>query len=260
MVSAVDAAAIATNFKLEANKNPSKFEGFFIFNEHNCNGSMLDHFHQQIIAWFTSYAYEPTWVYLGLFSALCLSSFGFPFPEEIVIVSVGIVCYFAKHPDIYPPPYAGAHGVNIWVTAAMGFVAVLWSDLILFYLGRKFGRKLIERRWFGRSSPSSVLKRVELWMQKYGYWASALFRFTPGLRCAGHLACGAMGVPLSRFIMVDGGAALMSIPLQILLIGFYGETVLSYFKQLRYVLLGIVGCIVLYLSFRAYFRQSVKKE
>jgi membrane protein DedA with SNARE-associated domain len=223
---------------------------------------MFEHFHQLMAQWFTSYAYEPMWIYSGVFVTMFLSSFGFPFPEEIVIVSVGIVGHLARHPDIYPPPYDGAHGVNIWIAAAVGFFAVFWSDLLIYWLGHRFGRRLIEKPWFGRTFPPAILARVKSWMNRYGFWASGLFRFTPGLRCPGHMACGMMGVPFGAFVLVDGGAALLAIPTQILLIGFYGENVLQYLKQFRFVLVGVLLVLAAYFSVRWYlrYRQNTRLQ
>lgn len=208
-----------------------------------------------IVQWFTTYAYEPIWVYLGMVVMMTLAAFGLPFPEEIVIVTVGIVCHFARHPELYPPPHPDAVGVNIGVAATMGFISVLASDLVIYFLGRRFGRGLLVRPWFGRQIPASLIERVERWMRRYGFWASGLFRFTPGLRFPGHLACGAMGVPIRKFIAVDGGAALISIPTQIMLIGIYGDTVIEYLKSARTILMILVLGLILILTLR-WWRRS----
>jgi membrane protein DedA with SNARE-associated domain len=72
-----------------------------------------------------------------------------------------------------------------------------------------------------------------------------VFRFTPALRFPGHFACGATGIKYSTFILVDGTAALLTVPTQVLLMAYFGEKVLSLLKDIKIVLLTIVGVIVL---------------
>lgn len=195
-------------------------------------------FEQQILEWFTAYAYEPHIVYLAIFAVMYASSFGFPLPEEVVIISAGLVAHFASHPELYPPPEGAGSGVSVFSTAGVCFIAVFSSDLLIYGLGRFFGSKLLTQRWFKKFIGPSVLKRTMGWMQKYGFWASGIFRFTPGIRFPGHLVCGMTRVPVMKFIAVDGSAALLSVPTQIILIGVYGETVLKYLKEARYFLIG----------------------
>lgn len=211
----------------------------------------------QIFEWFMDYAYEPYIVYAGIFLIMYASSFGLPLPEEIVIISAGIVAHIAAHPHIYPPPEVGAQSVNLYVTAGLCFVAVFSSDLLIYTLGRVFGGKLLKTPWFSKMIGPDLLSKVMRWMNRYGFWASGIFRFTPGLRFPGHLACGMTRVPLSKFIFIDGGAALLSVPTQILLIGFYGRDVVQYFKEFKYGLFIFLALVVAFFLLKKWFLRSL---
>jgi membrane protein DedA with SNARE-associated domain len=53
----------------------------------------LDLSPEGLLTFFSAYAYEPTWVYTFIVIFMFASSFGFPAPEELVLVSSGLVAY-----------------------------------------------------------------------------------------------------------------------------------------------------------------------
>ena len=214
---------------------------------------------QQLLEWFISYAYEPQIVYAMIFGVMYASSFGLPLPEEIVIISAGLVAHFASHPELYPPPEGASHGVSIFSTSVVCFIAVFSSDLLIYSLGRLFGPRLLTQRWFKKLIGPTVLKKSYAWMQKYGFWASGIFRFTPGIRFPGHLVCGMTRVPVLKFIAVDGTAALISVPTQIILIGLYGETVIRYLKDTRSLVITVAFILLSVLLFRWWRSRSLQE-
>ncbi len=72
----------------------------------------MDFAAQPFFQWISQYAYEPTMVYCAIFVMMMASGFGLPLPEEVYIVSVGILAYMGAHPDLFPPPFVGAPVVN----------------------------------------------------------------------------------------------------------------------------------------------------
>lgn len=190
---------------------------------------------------FATYAYKPVYVYSGLFFFMYASAFGLPLPEEIVLVSTGFVAYMAMHPEVAPPPELGAHPVNYKVLAFIALFAVVSSDVIIWYLGKHFGKRIFKWKWVQKFLPPERLGQVQSWSHRYGFWASGIFRFTPGLRFPGHLFCGMIGIPLWKFLAVDGTAALLTVPTQILLIAHYGDSILKYFREFKLVVLALVG-------------------
>ena len=191
------------------------------------------------------YAYEPYTVYSLIIVLLTASSFGLPFPEEIVLLTAGLLAHIGSNPHLYPPPIPDAVGVSIPVTATVCFLAVFLSDFLVFWLGRRYGTRMLNHRWTQKLISPQGYEKIADWTKKFGPLACGVFRFTPALRFPGHFACGATGIKYSTFILVDGTAALLTVPTQVLLMAYFGEKVLSLLKDIKIVLLTIVGVIVL---------------
>lgn len=205
---------------------------------------------EPIFQWIAQFAYEPVMVYLLIVGMMTLSAVGFPLPEEVTLVSVGILAFMGAHPDHFPPPYEGAPVVNVHLAAIIAFTAVLASDTIIYLIGRTFGRKILYSPRISKFLPEDVMQKVERWTKKYGAFACGLFRFTPGLRFPGHLACGMLEFPVWKFLVIDGIAAGISVPTQIYLLAIYGEPILKYLKQFKIVVVVVLG--ILLLAFLAY--------
>jgi membrane protein DedA with SNARE-associated domain len=202
------------------------------------------------------YAYEPTWIYSFLVSMMIMSAVGLPFPEEATLVSVGLLAYMGMNPELFPPPFPGAPHVNPKMAAAVAFVAVFTSDFIIYSIGRFFGRKIFELKPVKSVLSEENRLRIEEWTQKYGAYACGIFRFTPGLRFPGHLACGMLRFPAWKFALIDGIAALISVPTQILLLAFYGEVILKFIKQFKIVLLCLFVIGIGYLLYKRFIAKK----
>src|SRR6478752_7517934 len=100
-----------------------------------------------LINWFTQYAYQPILIYSAILLLMLASGFGLPAPEEVTLVSAGLVCYIGSRPDLYPPPYEGAMAANAYVAAGVAFFSVVFSDCLVFFLGRRFGGRFLRSRY-----------------------------------------------------------------------------------------------------------------
>lgn len=208
--------------------------------------AILDFFQNlDLITFFSEYAYSPGAVYSFIIIFMTLSSFGLPIPEEMTLVSAGLVAYMAMHPDKFPPPTPGAEGVNLTVLSIICFVAVLGSDMLIYFIGRTFGPRLVETEFFNKKIGKKNFERINKIFLKYSHWACGFFRFTPGVRFPGHMTCGLMGVPLWKFVAIDGTAALLSVPTQVLLVAFYGEVILEKIREFKIILAGVIGALIL---------------
>ena len=218
-------------------------------------------FEFSIVDFLSQYAYQPYAVYGFIVLFMTASSFGLPIPEEVTLVSAGLIAYMARHPDIFPPPTPDAVGVNLTLLSVICFIAVLGSDFLIYTIGRLFGDRIIETKFFKRNVGEKRFQKIDKLYQKYGYWASGLFRFLPGVRFPGHMSCGFMKVPVHRFLAVDGAAALLSVPTQVVLVAFYGEVILSKIKQFKIIAAEVIAVIVLlWLSRKLYFYLKRRKE
>jgi membrane protein DedA with SNARE-associated domain len=202
-------------------------------------------FEQVISEFFTQYAYQPMYVYFAVMLIMTASSFGFPVPEEFTLVSAGLIAYMGMNPDRYPPPMEGMEPVNLYVLSTICFIAVLGSDLLIYGIGRYMGPKLFETNFFKNKIGVARIEKIHSWFQKWGMWVCGVFRFTPGIRFPGHMSCGAMGVPAWKFVAVDGFAALISVPTQVLLVAYYGEIITSRFKEFKIILFSILALVVI---------------
>lgn len=212
-----------------------------------------------LMAFFSQYAYQPMFVYMFVSLFMLAASFGLPIPEELVLVSAGLVANLAQHPDKYPPPYPGAEGVSIITLCFVSFFAVLGSDTVVYLIGKLFGGKIIKTKFFQKQVAGEGFDRINRWFQKYGSLAAGIFRFTPGLRFPGHLSCGLLGLPLWKFLLVDGLAALFSVPTQIYIFGTYGREMLEKVAEFKkWVLIGLGVLAVCWLGKKVYQKWATK--
>lgn len=188
---------------------------------------------EPIFQFLSQYAYQPNLVYLGVFLIMIASGFGFPVPEEVTIVSVGILTYMGAHPDLFPPPEVGAPVVNGYEAAAVTLLSVVFADFLVFYIGRLGGRKIIQRPMFQKIFNANVMARINQFLDKYGVFAAFMFRFTPGIRFPAHVMMGMSNFPVWQFGIVDAFAAMISVPTQILLIYHFGEPILAVMAKFK---------------------------
>jgi membrane protein DedA with SNARE-associated domain len=215
---------------------------------------------QWVAEWFVGLAFEPMKVYFTVVLMMLLSSFGLPIPEEITLLSAGLIAYMGSHPHLYPPPYEGAVGVNTTVLAVVCFLAVFLSDVLVFSLGKYFGLRLRRSRRFGRFVKPTSFEKVERWVSRYGVWMAGGFRFTPGVRFPGHMVCGMFGIPLWKFVLVDGMAALVSVPTQIILIAKYGEVILEKMREFKILFLWGAFFLVLFYGIKRLYRVIQSRQ
>jgi membrane protein DedA with SNARE-associated domain len=209
-----------------------------------------------LMTFFSQYAYQPQYVYGFIVAFMLASSFGFPVPEELVLVSAGLVAYMAHHPETYAPPYPGAVGVNITTLCLVCFFAVLCSDCLVYFIGKFFGGRIIKTKFFQKQVAGEGFNRINSWFQKYGGLACGIFRFTPGLRFPGHLSCGLLGIPVWKFILIDALVALISVPTQVYVVATYGEEILKKLSEYKmYVLIAVAVAFVIWLGRKLYLKK-----
>jgi len=168
--------------------------------------------------------------YLIVFFVLLACGLGVPMPEDITLFVAGYYCYVAD--------------TNVWLMIALGFVGVLLGDSIIFMLGSRYGAHLL-RFWFFRK----VLPphRLQWFEDKYKKWGNKIIfaaRFMPGLRAPIYFSSGALKLPFRVFIFYDGLAALLSVPLIVYTVYFFGHAVDEVVGVIRKVEHGILLTIV----------------
>lgn len=211
---------------------------------------MMDFSEASLIAFFTQYAYDPLKAYSLIIFFMLACAVILPFPEELILLIAGLVAHSAQNPQTFAPPYPGAEGVSTLTMCLVCYFAVFASDLLVYFMGKFFGGRIIKTKLFQSRFAGEKFNRINDWFHRYGGLASGVFRFTPGFRFPGHLTCGFLGIPFWKFFLIDAIACLIFVPPQIYLISVYGHVILQTIGQLKdyalYVLLVLILAVVVH--------------
>jgi membrane protein DedA with SNARE-associated domain len=146
--------------------------------------------------------------YLGVVGVILLSGLGLPVPEDIPLLAGGYLC--------------GIGEANIYIMLPASFTALMTADLMLYFLGRRYGQRITAWPLFRRFLDPAHLQRAEKVFHKHGGKALFIVRFMPGVRAATFFTAGTFRIPVWKMIVFDGGAALLSAP-TLVLVGYFGH-------------------------------------
>ncbi len=174
-----------------------------------------------------------------LFFALMIAGgFGLPLPEDIPLLALGYLCYRGVIP--------------LSVMLPLGLLGVLLGDWAMYYMGRRFGihiTKVPPFQWF--LTPKRLAAAHQAF-HEHGGKTLFVARFLPGIRSAVFFSAGHFRLPFWKMLVFDGGAALISVPVIVLLAYFGGaqlEKVRHWTQQgqlmLMATLVAIIACFVL---------------
>lgn len=191
--------------------------------------------------------------YLIIFGILLACGIGFPLPEDIPLIATGYLVW---------------DGTMRWVPAiAVTITGVLLGDTILFYLGRKVGKKILKQHRMQTIFPPHRVRRAGAYFRKYGDKLIFFARFVAGLRAVVFFMAGAMKVKYSRFLLLDGLAALISVPAWIVLgfgLGhFFGDEISEILKRVKEVKTGlsiVVAVVLITIAIRWYSIRRSKQN
>jgi membrane protein DedA with SNARE-associated domain len=163
--------------------------------------------------------------YVGLFLALCLAGLGVPIPEEIPIVTAGVLAN---------------HGVVLWWLALPVCMAgVLLGDSVLYWVGHHWGERVLRLPMFRRLLTSGRRERLTASYRRYGVWIVFAARHVVGLRAAAFLTAGIVRVPFRKFLAADGTAVGYGVPLTFGLAFFFTDQINRLLGQMHRVELWI---------------------
>ena len=155
-----------------------------------------------LVAIFTDYGY------FSVFFILLICGFGVPIPEDITLVAGGII--------------AGLGFADVHTMVVVSLFGVLIGDGTMFTLGRIFGERILKFRPIRRILPPRRFGQVQEKFAKYGSWVLFVARFLPGLRSPIFVTAGmSRQISYCRFLVMDGFAALISVPVWVYL-GYLG--------------------------------------
>lgn len=191
--------------------------------------------------------------YFIIFGILLACGIGFPLPEDIPLIATGYLVW---------------DGTLEWLPAiAITMLGVLIGDTALFFLGRKVGKRILKQHRFQAVFPPHRVRRAGAYFRKYGDKLVFFARFVAGLRAVVFFMAGSLKVRYSRFLLLDGLAALISVPAWIVLgygLGhFFGDEISEILKRVKEVKTAVsivVAIVVITVIVRFYQSHRARKK
>lgn len=149
----------------------------------------------QLIDFFANYGY------VAVFLVLLACGFGVPIPEDITLVAGGVICC------------ALSSNLDVRIMLVVALAGVIVGDGIMFVLGRLLGPKVKTLPLLRKVFTDNIYRKMQEKVHKYGHWVLFVARFLPGLRAPIFMTAGiSRKVPYWKFLLMDGTAALISVP------------------------------------------------
>lgn len=184
-------------------------------------------------------------VVLGL---LLICGLGVPIPEDITLVSAGLL--------------AGMGNISLPGALIAGFVGVMAGDAFLFTMGRIYGRRVFQLPVFRTIFTPSRIAMAEEKILANSQFICFTARFLPGLRSPIYLTAGILGVRPIIFYGLDGIAALISVPIWVVMGWWFGQNIdaaLVFARSMqKWVLLGVVILISGYIGIKYLIKKRQK--
>ena len=188
--------------------------------------------------------------YFVILAVLLACGFGLPMPEDITLVVAGIL--------------AARNIIDFEITDILCLVGVLLGDGIIFYLGSRYGAKLRSSKFFSIVLPERRDAAVKAIVQKYGDKVIFMARFMPGLRTPLFFATGSYHVPFWKFLLLDGFAAIISVPLWVYVGFLFGsnlEELERVIKKAQFgIYAGLIALVAIFLGFYFIKRRYLNVE
>ncbi len=159
-----------------------------------------------------------------VFGILLLCGFGFPMPEDVILVTGGVLAWLASPLDA--PTVAGMLRDRGLVTmVCVGLAGIVAGDSVIYWAGRRFGRRVADVWPLRRVVTPAKLERVERLLRRRGNLVVVVARYLPGLRAPTYFTVGHARLPYWEFVLFDGAAALVSAPLWVSLGFWFGDDI-----------------------------------
>lgn len=192
--------------------------------------------------------------YLGLFVLLILGGLGVPFfPEDLILISCGMLISFEI---IDPIP-----GVSL------AYLGLVISDSLLYYAGRRFGRRIVTNRRFEKIVSPHKFLLLERKFVKHSILIMLAGRLLIGFRTQVFILAGVTKVPFIKFFLIDafGSAIVLTIMVSA---GYFGGRFLENVKKgmlymeyaLAFLVILAIILLIIYFSFKYLTKNSFKNQ
>jgi membrane protein DedA with SNARE-associated domain len=184
--------------------------------------------------------YGPT-PYFLILGILLACGVGLPIPEDITLFAAGLLCYY------------GLTSLPLMIGVAL--LGVMGGDSLIFYLGHHFGRKLTKKWLFHKLLPDDRLLAVQNKFAKRGNKLIFAARFMPGLRAPIYFSAGTLHLSPRVFWFYDGMAALISVPLIIGAVYYFGDEldkVVRVIQRIEHGIVFVLAAVVILIACKWY--------
>jgi membrane protein DedA with SNARE-associated domain len=177
--------------------------------------------------------YGPT-PYLLILGILLLCGLGLPIPEDVTLFAGGLMAYYGI--------------CNLSLIIGISLLGVMVGDSLVYWLGAHYGRRLTKKWFFARLLPQDRLNMVSKKLNSKGSKLLFAARFMPGLRAPIFFSAGVLHVPFRKFLIYDGTAALISVPLIIGTVYHFGDEldmVVRWIKRVENGILFVIAAVLI---------------
>jgi membrane protein DedA with SNARE-associated domain len=160
--------------------------------------------------------------YVGIFLALLASGLGFPIPEELPVITAGIM---VGHGDTT---------LRWYIMLPVVILGVVIGDGFLYGIGRVWGTRLLDIGWVQRNVVTPEKRaQIEKNFHDRGIMILLGARLLPGIRTPIFIMAGVLRVPLGRFLLADGLYAIPGVNLLFWLSYMLTDQVLETYKLMQ---------------------------
>ena len=154
--------------------------------------------------------------YLGIFILLVLGDFGLPFPEDATLLLSGFLI--------------AQNVIKLLPTLLVVYSGLLMTDFFLYWVGKKYGKRVVEHKRFHKIISPERLLKIEEKFKKWGIFIIFFGRHLVGIRAQIFLAAGVVEMHMAKFLLADAISAFITIGLWVG-IGFLGGNSLQVLKK-----------------------------
>jgi membrane protein DedA with SNARE-associated domain len=196
-----------------------------------------------------------------VFGVLVLCGFGFPMPEDVILVTGGVLAWLASPLDSVSPRDL-LHDRGLHEMVLVGLAGILAGDSVIYWMGRRLGARVAEFRLLRRLVPPEKLEHVEKLLRRRGNVVVVIARYLPGLRAPTYFTVGHSRLPYWEFLIFDGLAALVSAPLWVCLGFYFGDDIERAAREAsrfgHYILGGVLVLVVLLVVRSVHRRRATR--
>jgi membrane protein DedA with SNARE-associated domain len=183
--------------------------------------------------------------YLGIFLLLTLGTLGLPFPEDTTLILGGFLMV--------------QNVVQLFPALSVIYPTLLLTDFLLYWIGKRFGRRVVEHKIFHRVLSLNRLLKLEGKFRKWGIWVVFFGRQLLGVRAQIFLVAGVMRMPARKFLFADALSALISMAIMTG-IGYLGGSQIQMLREVmatwNRIIMFFLVLIVLGWSLLRYYRRK----